>query len=1068
MDHGRGEPGILGSLPPHTQGTTESADRKVCHLFCFYIRTHTHLTISHSFPLSEHLVDLKTVVDAPQYRLDQPGLNLSSATTDQQYCETIDALLEWPDLMARDSGGKPLSELDDSQADALRRILTKRLAIVQGPPGTGKTFISVVALRTILANMNVDDPPIIVSAHTNHALDQIMRHIHAFEPRFVRLGGQTLDKEIIEPRTIQRVRDLFSVEASGTTKRAVFTEKGLFRELQELLQPLLTETPFSPVVLKGLGLLTHEQQTTLENIEKDYVGEDFNNSDDPINIFCGDQLTRFKKVNEASYFGIEYEEYDEDIRPEEDDVELEFQDDKFELLHGKTLTFQQGYTAVLHPEHSDKRASELLRRNQDMTSIPSRYRGSVYGYLQKAAKQKIAERMRDVAARAKHMAKEFQIGRWEQDSSILFAQNSRVIGMTTTGLSKYRALVTSLRPKIVLIEEAGETLEAYTIAACLPSLEHMILVGDHQQLRGHCNVKAFESAPWNLDVSMFERLVRNRVEYTQLKTQRRMRPIIREFINPIYPQLVDHHSVKDRADVLGMGGLNSCFFTHDFPESNDDMLSKQNVDEANFIVNFYKYLIQNGTAPAEITILTFYNGQRRLISRMMLKHAILRAIKFKIATVDSYQGEENEVILLSLTRNNECRQIGFLSVDNRVCVALSRARRGFYIFGESISVFNKSALWRKVLEVMGEGQECILEMLPLKCQTHGNETFVSRPSDFEGLDGGCRKPCRDKMPCGHACRLHCHPQKHEDIVCEQPCLKRMACGHFCTNQCWYTEHECKNCQPAPAKEPVRPATQSSSFSKLEARQSSPVADTRLAVRTSSSSPANRIPPPFTRYVPGARNLFSAPSNYTMDASGLPKTPLGEGYRNFAAGGVQQEDIRQYQAAQRNYQQTLDARAREQLEANARKRQEESVEHQRNELERVKAQEDQRVKLEEENFRLDDFEPALGNKLSSGAGPVSQASERSSAFETGKIVYRAPASRDPNVLLDISDEVEAPGGRSAGGGGGVQKRIWKETYTSAAVARRMEEIVKEERDSNQDNVDTENAGPAELDDASLLD
>ena len=72
--------------------------------------------------------------------------------------------------------------------------------------------------------------------------------------------------------------------------------------------------------------------------------------------------------------------------------------------------------------------------------------------------------------------------------------------MTTTGLSKYRGLIQSLKPKIVLVEEAAETLEAFVSVACfktyvwhsswqmmglkVSSLEHLILVGDHLQLRG--------------------------------------------------------------------------------------------------------------------------------------------------------------------------------------------------------------------------------------------------------------------------------------------------------------------------------------------------------------------------------------------------------------------------------------------------------------------------------------------------------------------------------------------------------------------------------------------------------
>ena len=52
-----------------------------------------------------------------------------------------------------------------------------------------------------------------------------------------------------------------------------------------------------------------------------------------------------------------------------------------------------------------------------------------------------------------------------------------------------------------------------------------------------------------------------------------------------------------------------------------------------------------------------------------------------VTAVDNYQGEENDVIILSLVRSNQEGSVGFLGTDNRVCVALSRARNGFYAFG---------------------------------------------------------------------------------------------------------------------------------------------------------------------------------------------------------------------------------------------------------------------------------------------------------------------------------------------------------------------------------------------------
>ena len=53
----------------------------------------------------------------------------------------------------------------------------------------------------------------------------------------------------------------------------------------------------------------------------------------------------------------------------------------------------------------------------------------------------------------------------------------------------------------------------------------------------------------------------------------------------------------------------------------------------------------------------------------------------KVRVVDKYQGEENKIVIASLVRSNPNKKIGFLKIANRMCVALSRAKDGFYCFG---------------------------------------------------------------------------------------------------------------------------------------------------------------------------------------------------------------------------------------------------------------------------------------------------------------------------------------------------------------------------------------------------
>ncbi len=106
-------------------------------------------------------------------------------------------------------------------------------------------------------------------------------------------------------------------------------------------------------------------------------------------------------------------------------------------------------------------------------------------------------------------------------------------------------------------------------------------------MRPHTQVHAFEDEPYYLNLSLFERLVNNEVEYDTLTRQRRMIPEIRRLLIPIYQNMVkDHKSVEDpknRPPVEGMGGVNSFFFCHEWHEARDANMSTFNQVEGNYL-----------------------------------------------------------------------------------------------------------------------------------------------------------------------------------------------------------------------------------------------------------------------------------------------------------------------------------------------------------------------------------------------------------------------------------------------------------------------------------------------------
>lgn len=97
--------------------------------------------------------------------------------------------------------------------------------------------------------------------------------------------------------------------------------------------------------------------------------------------------------------------------------------------------------------------------------------------------------------------------------------------------------------------------------------------------------------------------------------------------------------------------------------------------------------------------------------------------RVRITVVDNYQGEESKIILLSLVRSNTEDKIGYLSLKNRICVALSRAKEGFYMIGNMNLLAKNSSTWKLIGKEL-QDQDAIGEVLLLRCQTHGNISKV--------------------------------------------------------------------------------------------------------------------------------------------------------------------------------------------------------------------------------------------------------------------------------------------------------------------------------------------------------
>lgn len=437
--------------------------------------------------------------------------------------------------------------------------------------------------------------------------------------------------------------------------------------------------------------------------------------------------------------------------------------------------------------------------------------------------------------RRKHVEilKKYNEGKDETRRQLL--KDVDIIGCTTTGAAKLTTLLKGIGPRIMLVEEAGQVLEAHVLGSLVPSVEHLILIGDPLQLRPTLNNYSLSmdsrrgSELYKFDMSLMERLSSSGFPMSQIDVQRRMRPEISNLIREtLYPRLIDHDIVKGYSNVRGFT-KNVFFFNHDHKEnggSSEETTSKFNMFEVSMIKDLVLYLLRQGTYSQEgdIVVLCAYLGQLAKL-RDALSEAVAVVIderdqealaekdeerddlethvehvkvsrRVRLRTVDNYQGEEAKIIILSLVRNSgavgedvrgNMKSIGFLKSENRTNVALSRAKEGLYILGNAAQLASKSRMWRGVIEQL-EAVESIGTAFPIACQRHPTAVeYVSMPGQLPQFapDGGCLRPCDARLKCGHVCSYKCHPDdpNHLAVLCSQDCTRLCSRGHPCGKEC---------------------------------------------------------------------------------------------------------------------------------------------------------------------------------------------------------------------------------------------------------------------------------------------
>lgn len=487
----------------------------------------------------------------------------------------------WRNKTAVDLGSKlgikfPV-KIRDAQLESLINGLDNPLGQIQGPPGTGKSFIGAIIARTL---MELSEYRILILSYTNHALDQFLEdliNIGIPESQMVRIGSKATARtealRIEELSNGPQFRLSYDIKAMLDTTRA--EQKETKSKLEDLVEKLT-----KPQI---------QHQEVLDMLEFSDFGMDLWNA-----FQVPDDVQIVGKNNKA----------------------LRSVDVFDDWLQGRHLSSLGMLRVSMHP------------RYHSIWKIPEKDRLEKYNQWISQVRQEQIEEFVQLAETSNSLYR--QIDSLRKESKRHIVKSRRIIGCTTTGAAMYQSIIKAAEPDIVLVEEAGEILEAHVITSLSPSVKQLILIGDHKQLRpkvNNYNLTVEKGEGYDLNVSLFERLIRQGHKFTMLQEQHRSHPDISQFARLLaYEELKDVPKTNDREKIRGLKER-VVFVHHQHPEEQLDSVadrrdptskaSKKNTFEAEMVLKTVKYLSQQGYKSENIVVLTPYMGQLSLLRQTL-------------------------------------------------------------------------------------------------------------------------------------------------------------------------------------------------------------------------------------------------------------------------------------------------------------------------------------------------------------------------------------------------------------------------------------------------------------------
>jgi predicted DNA helicase len=326
------------------------------------------------------------------------------------------------------------------------------------------------------------------------------------------------------------------------------------------------------------------------------------------------------------------------------------------------LVFAHTPEGKLANSREQKEIKQLKIRAEEYRKMALKYKRS-FGREEREQRNLLFKEVKDTRLQIKKLQAYNEVKLFEQAAVIL-----------GTPIGLYDADLRHLKFNCLVMDEAGQCIEP--LAWCVfPLAQKYILAGDHLQLPP--TVLSSEAAQLGLNTSILEAAAKAIQPVFLLNVQYRMRQPIAGFSNQYFYEgklLTDEKLLSAGQHLTFIDTAGSGFNE----EQGQDGTSLKNEGEL-LIIN--KLIESENINPEQAAFISPYAGQVAAAKELL-------PAKLRMSTIDSFQGQEQHTIILSLVRSNDDGIIGFLKDYRRMNVALTRAKQQLYVIGDSATLGN--------------------------------------------------------------------------------------------------------------------------------------------------------------------------------------------------------------------------------------------------------------------------------------------------------------------------------------------------------------------------------------------